>query len=404
MGPVPVETAMARSESVPLFGDWVAVTDGYTNANIQPQVSGYLVRQDYKEGSVVQKGQVLFEIDPRPFQAVLDQASAAVNQAKAQVGQNQAQVELQTINVNRDTPLAQAHAIAQSQLDNDQKAQQAAQASVAAAQASVGAAQAQVRSAELNLGFTRVRSLITGIAGQATTQVGNLVSPSTVLTAVSTVEPIKVYFSISEQEYLALSAQARAAGHRDLLSGGNAVPLQLTLANGDIYPHKGTIIFVDRSVSEQTGSIRVAAGFPNPGNLLRPGQFGRIKAQTTVVHDAILIPQRALNEVQGQFQVAVVGADNKIKLQPVQLGAQQGPDIVVTQGLKGGEQIVTEGMGKLRDGVPVAPEPEATAGNKPAPNGMSAPNANAETSGNPANAGSNQSGASSRVGAQTTAK
>ena len=404
MGPVPVETSVAQVKSVPLFGDWVAVTDGYVNANIQPQVSGYLIKQDYKEGSVVQKGQVLFEIDPRPFQAILDQANAAVGQARAQVGQTQAQVELQTINVNRDTPLAQARAIAQSQLDNDQKAQQAAQAGVAASQAAVTAAQAQVRQAELNVGFTKVRSLITGIAGQATTQVGNLVSPQTVLTAVSTVEPIKAYFSISEQEYLALSAQARASGKRDLLSSGNAVPLQLTLSNGTVYPHPGTIIFVDRSISAQTGAIRIAAGFPNPGNLLRPGQFGRIKAQTTVVHDAILIPQRALNEVQGQFQVAVVGADNKVKLQPVQLGAQQGQDIVVTSGLKGGEQIVTEGMGKLRDGVPVAPQPESAGGDKPAPNGMAAPGANADSSANPASAGSNQAGASSRVGAQTTTR
>ena len=361
-GPVPVATAMARVQSVPLFGDWVAQTDGFVNAQIQPQVSGYLIRQDYKEGSLVSKGQVLFEIDPRPFQAILDQAKAAVGQAQAAVGQAQAQVELQNINVKRDTPLAEAHAIAQSQLDNDTKQQQAQQASVAAAQAQVQAAQAQVRAAQLNVGFTQVRSLVSGIAGQATLQVGNLVNTSSVLTTVSQVSPIKVYFAISEQEYLALSSRVKAEGRKDLLSSGHAIPLQLTLANGEPYPHEGSIIFVDRSVSAQTGSLRIAASFPNPGNLLRPGQFGRIKAETDVKQDAVLIPQRAMAEVQGRFQVAVVEPGNKVKMVPVTPGAQVGSDIVIASGLKGGEQIVTEGLDKLQDGAPVSPQPDPAVG------------------------------------------
>jgi membrane fusion protein (multidrug efflux system) len=357
-GPVAVETTTARSESVPLYGDWVANTDGYVNAQIQPQVSGYLIRQDYKEGSVVAKDQVLFEIDPRPFQAVVDQAKASVAQAQAAVAQAQAQVQLQTINVNRDTPLAQAHAIAQSQLDNDLKQQQAQQASVEAAEAQVRAAQAQLQTAEINLGFTKVRSLISGIAGQATLQVGNLVSPTSILTSVSQVNPIKAYFSISEQEYLALSSAVRAGGHKDLLSSGNSIPLQLTLANGQVYPQKGNIIFVDRSVSAQTGSLRIAAGFPNVNNLLRPGQFGRIKAQVEMKRDAIVVPERALNEVQGSYQVAVVEPNNTIKLVPVTPGAQIGSNIVIASGLKGGEQVVTEGIDKIRDGSQVTAQPE----------------------------------------------
>jgi membrane fusion protein (multidrug efflux system) len=370
-GPVPVETAIATIQSVPLYGDWVATTDGFVNAQIQPQVSGYLIRQDYKEGSLVSKGQVLFEIDPRPFQATLDQAQAAVGQAQAAVAQAQAQVELYAINVKRDTPLAQAHAIAQSTLDNDTKQMQAEQAAVSSAQAQVASAQAQVRAAELNVGFTKVRSLVNGIAGQAALQVGNLVSTSSVLTSVSQVSPIKVFFSISEQEYLALSKQVRAAGRKDLLSSGSTIPLALTLSNGQLYPHPGSIIFVDRSVTAQTGSLLIAASFPNPGNLLRPGQFGRIKAETEIERDAVLVPQRAMSEAQGAFQVAVVQPGNTVKFVPVVPGAQMGSNIVIASGLKGGEQVVTEGLDKLQDGVPVSPQPaaagQAQPGNKPEP-------------------------------------
>jgi membrane fusion protein (multidrug efflux system) len=364
-----VQTTTAQIESVPLTGDWVAQTDGFVNAQIQPQVSGYLIKQDYKEGSVVAKDQVLFEIDPRPFQATLDQAQAAVAQAQAQVAQAQANVQLQQINVKRDTPLAQAHAIAQSTLDNDLKSEQADEAAVAQAQAQVQSAQAQVRTAQLNLGFTKVRSLISGIAGQAQLQVGSLVNTSSVLTSVSQVSPIKAYFSISEQEYLALSNQARTAGKHDLLSSGSAIPLNLTLANGEKYPHTGSIIFVDRSVSAQTGSLRIAASFPNPGNLLRPGQFGRIQAETQVERDAVVIPQRALNELQGSFQVGVVDAANSVHMVPVTLGPQVGSNIVVATGLKGGEQIVTEGIGKLQDGAKVSPQLVQTAAANPSQEG-----------------------------------
>jgi membrane fusion protein (multidrug efflux system) len=384
-GPVTVVTTIAQTRSVPLFGDWVANTDGFVNAQIQPQVSGYLIKQDYKEGSVVAKDQVLFEIDPRPFQAVVDQAKATIAQAQAAVAQAQAQVQLQTINVNRDTPLAAAHAIAQSQLDNDLKTQQAQQANVEAAEAQVRSAQAQLQTADINLGFTKVRSLVSGIAGQATLQVGNLVGPTSILTSVSQVNPIKAYFSISEQEYLALSSAARAGGHKDLLESGNTIPLQLTLSNGQVYPEKGKIIFVDRSVSAQTGALRVAAGFANANNLIRPGQFGRIKAQVEMKRDAILVPGRALNEVQGSYQVAVVQPNNTIKLVAVTPGAEVGSDIVIASGLKGGEQVVTEGIDKIRDGSPVTPQPQqapSLATESPAAPSSNKPNAAESASAN----------------------
>jgi membrane fusion protein (multidrug efflux system) len=285
---------------------------------------------------------VLFEIDPRPFQATLDQAEGQLAQAQAQLG-------LADINVKRDTPLAQAHAIAQSQLDNDvqQRANQ---------RAAVRGAEANVEQAQLNLGFTKVRSLVTGIAGQAQTQVGNLVGPAAILTSVSQVNPIKVYFSISEQEYLALSSRVKAGGKADLLSSGNAVPLELTLGNGNIYPYKGQIVFVDRQVNTQTGTIRIAGSFPNPQNLLRPGQFGRIKAETEVRHNALLVPQRAVNELQGSYQVAVVGPDDSVHIQNVALGPQLDTSWIITSGVKPNERVVTEGVSKLKDGMRVSPQ------------------------------------------------
>ncbi len=356
-GPLPVQVSTATRQDVPLVGEWVATTDGYVNAQIQPQVSGYLIRQDYKEGSEVHKGQVLFEIDPRPFQAIL-------NEAKASLAQAQAQLELAGINVKRDTPLAQAHAIAQSQLDNDIQTQAADKASVANTQAAVEAA-------ELNVGFTKVRSLIDGVAGQATLQVGNLVNASSVLTSVSQLNPIKVYFYISEQEYLSLSAQAKSRGKTDLLSSGNTIPLKLTLANNKVFPQTGHIIFVDRSVSAQTGSIRLAAQFANPGNLLRPGQFGRISAETSVLQNAVLVPQRAVSELQGMNQVIAVGPDYVAHIRTVQLGSQIGPNIVITSGLNAGEQVVTQGNDKVKDGIKVAPQPDTT----PAPTPSAGQNA-----------------------------
>jgi membrane fusion protein (multidrug efflux system) len=330
------------------------------NAQIQPQANGYLIRQDYREGSEVSKGQILFEIDPRPFQAALDQANGQLDQARGQVQQAQAQLGLAQINVNRDTPLAQAHAIAQSQLDNDIQQKAQTEASVKSAQASVSAAEAAVATAKLNLGFTEVRSLISGVAGQATTQVGNLVNTQSVLTSVSQLNPIKVYFSISDAEYLALTQQARHAGG-DLLKNASAIPLTLTLANGEPFPQKGRIAFVDRQMNPQTGSIRIAAAFPNPGNVLRPGQFGRVKAETELRHNALLIPQVAVFEFQGLHQVYLAGSDGKAHVATVNIGSQIGTNWLVESGISAGDKVILDNLQKLREGVPVNPHPAPVA-------------------------------------------
>jgi len=337
-----VTVVKAEQSNVPLTGEWVGTLDGYVNAQIQPQANGYLIRQDYREGSQVQDGQVLFEIDPRPFEAALEQA-------QGQLGQAQAQLALAQINVNRDTPLAEAHAIARSQLDNE--VQQKAQA-----EASVKTAEAAVATANLNLGFTKVRSLITGVAGQATTQVGNLVSTQSVLTSVSQLDPIKVYFSISDSEYLALTKRAGAGGS-DLLHGASNIPLTLTLSNGEVYPQKGHVVFVDRQLNSQTGAIRIAAAFPNPGNILRPGQFGRVKAETRILQNAILVPQVAVTEFQGQEQVYTVGANNTVHVNTVTLGSQYGNSWVVESGLASGSLVIIDNLQKIREGAPVSPQP-----------------------------------------------
>ncbi len=357
MGPMPVAVVTVGRSDVPLTGDWVGTMDGYVNTQIQPQVSGYLVRQLYKEGSQVAKGQVLFEIDPRPFQAAVDQAQGQVAQAQGSVGQAQAQQGLAQINVNRDTPLAEARAIAQSQLDNDKQSVLQQGASVRSAQAQVASAQASLATAKLNLGFTEVRSLIGGVAGQATTQVGNLVSPQSVLTSVSQLDPIKVYFSISDSEYLALTARAKqTGGGADLLHSARAVPLTLRLSNGQIYGQTGQIVFVDRQINQQTGAIRVAAAFPNPGNVLRPGQFGRVTAQTEIRHGVVLVPQVAVAELQGTEQVYTVGADNKVHVVNVMLGPQIGQNWIVNSGLPPGTQVILNNLQKLKEGAPVSPQ------------------------------------------------
>ncbi len=354
MGPMPVSVLPVQQADVALDGEWVGTLDGYVNAQIQPQVNGYLVKQTYKEGSAVAKGQVLFQIDPRPFQAALEQAQGQVGQAQGQLGQAQAQLGLTQINVNRDTPLAEQHAIATSQLDNDKQQALQAEAAVRQAQAQIAAAQASVATARLNLGFTQVRSLISGVAGQATVQVGNLVSQQSVLTSVSQLDPIKVYFSISDTEYLGLVKRAQA-GNGDLLKGSARLPLTLTLSNGTAYPHTGRVVFVDRQVNQQTGSIRIAAAFPNPGNVLRPGQFGRVRANTDVLHNALLVPQAAVQELQGEEQVYLAGPDNKVHVVNVKLGPQYGKDWVIASGLQAGERVIVDNLQKLRDGAPVSP-------------------------------------------------
>jgi membrane fusion protein (multidrug efflux system) len=351
---MPVTVVAVRPTDVPLTGEWVGTLDGNVNAQIQPQASGYLIKQDYREGTPVSKGQVLFEIDPRPFQAALDQAKGQLGQAKGQVLQAQAQLGLAQINVNRDIPLAQAHAIAQSQLDNEIQQKAQSEASVKSAQASVAAAEAAVENAQLNLGFTQVRSLISGVAGQATTQVGNLVNTQSILTSVSQLNPIRAYFSISDSEYLRLTQRTRQGGG-DLLKNASAIPLSLTLSNGEAFPLKGHIAFVDRQMNSQTGAIRIAAAFPNPGNILRPGQFGRIKADTEIRHDALLIPEVAVHEFQGLHQVYVVGPGGKAHVETVELGPQVGTNWLVEGGVVPGALVIIDNLQKLSEGAPVKP-------------------------------------------------
>ena len=353
---LPVSVVQLEASDVPVSNEWVGTLDGYVNAQIQPQAAGYLIRQTYREGAQVAKGQTLFEIDPRPFQAAVDQAKGQLAQAQGQVMQAQAQLGLAEINVKRDTPLAQARAIAQSQLDNDVQQKAQTEAAVQTAKASVAAAEASVENAQLNLGFTHVRSLISGVAGQATTQVGNLVNTQSVLTSVSQLNPIKVYFSISDAEYLALIRRAGKGGG-DMLKSETAIPLTLTLADGEVYPLKGKIAFVDRQMNAQTGAIRIAASFPNPNNVLRPGQFGRVRGETQLRHNAILLPQVAVQELQGLQQVYVAGDDNKAHLTTVELGPQIGANWLVEGGIAPGARVIVDNLQKLREGAPVNPHP-----------------------------------------------
>jgi membrane fusion protein (multidrug efflux system) len=337
-----VEVAPVMQKDVPIEGEWVGTLEGYVNAQIQPQVSGYLIRQDYQEGGFVRRGQVLFEIDPRPFQAALDQAKGQLAQAEAQ----RANADL---NVKRDVPEAEAHAIPQSQLDTDTQA-------LIGAKAAVEADQAAVEQAALNLGYTRVTSLIDGIAGINTVQVGNLVGPSTVLTAVSQVSPIKVYFPISEQEYLRM-ADGGSPGSVDWLTNASRIPLKLTLADGSAYPHPGRIIFADRQVNTQTGTIQIVGEFPNSRNLLRPGQYARVQAPTGSITGALLVPQAAVSQQQGTYQVTVIGADNRAQLRTVEVGPRVGTLWVITAGLKPGERVVAIGAEKAKEGELVSPTP-----------------------------------------------
>lgn len=339
-------------KDVPIYNEWVATLDGFDNAQIQPQVTGYIIAQTYREGSPVKKGQVLFEIDPRPFQAILDQAKAQLSQSQAQMGKTK-------LDVDRDTPLAKERAIAQSQLDNDIQAN-------LAALAAVKSAEAQVEQAQLNLDFTHVTSLLDGIAGLATVQIGNLVNPTAVLTSVSRVEPIKAYFPISEQTYMKFAKRINTSARRDDIEAPKDTPtLQLILADGTVYQHPGKILYTDRQIDVTTGSIRVASSFPNPENILRPGQFGRVRAATEQVNGALLVPQRAVNELQGMYQIAVVGEGNKVSIRSVKVGDRVGDQWIIQDGVKPGEMVITEGLQKVRDGSTVKPKEQAGAGSSP---------------------------------------
>ena len=364
---------------VPVHSEWVATLEGYTNAEIRPQVSGYLIKQNYKEGSLVSKDQVLFEIDPRPFQANLDRALGALAaargqvsrsradlaRAKAQLAEAEAQLGKSVIDVDRDTPLVEQKAIAKEKLDNELQAKKAAQASVESAQAAIESAQAAIESAQaevkadeaaveraqLDLGWTKITSLLNGVAGIAQVQMGNLVGPNSQLTSVSQLDPIKVYFPLSEQEYL--RAKHVSGEPIDVFDSSP----ELILADGTLYRHRGKILLTDRQVDTATGTIRLVAAFPNPGNVLRPGQYGRVRIQTSMKKGALLVPQSAVKEIQGGYQVALVTADKKASIRPVKAGEKVGTMWVIDDGLKLDDQVVVEGIANIKDGTPVAPKP-----------------------------------------------
>jgi membrane fusion protein (multidrug efflux system) len=382
--PAQVEVVQVEQRDVPIHAEWIGALDGMVNADIKAQVSGYLLRQRYTEGSFVRKGQLLFEIDPRPFEAALNQAQGRLSEAEGQLAQAngqqlQAQAQLAQakadkgkaqLDVNRLTPLAKEKAVTDQELDNatqsnlaaDAKVEAAqagvetAKASIVAAKATIESAKAGVATAQLNLGFTQILSPIDGVAGIAKAQVGNLVSPtSDPLTTVSTLDPIKVYFTLSEQEYLDYTRRNPGGRGKNVL-GGN---MELALADGSVYPQKGKFFVADRQVDPKTGSIKLAGVFPNPGNLLRPGQYGRVRAVTGVKDGALLVPQRAVTELQGGYRVAVVGADNKVSIRTVKVGERVGPQWIIEEGLQPGERVVAEGTQKVRPGSTVNPKPFA---------------------------------------------
>jgi membrane fusion protein, multidrug efflux system len=356
-----VEVVEVLQKDVPIWKEWIGTLDGLWNAQIRPQVTGYLLRQTYKDGAFVKKDQLLFEIDPRTFQAAVDQYKGQLANAEGLLASAQAnQVKTQN-DVNRYTPLAKEQAIPQQDLDTAIQVNLGAKAQVDAAKAQIEAAKGQLASAQLNLGFTRVLSLIDGIAGIAQGQLGDLVTPSTLLTTVSTVDPIKIYFPVSEREYLDYVKEHPDEDKRHLR-------LQLILANGLVYPHEGQTTLVDRQVEVKTGTLRVQGLFPNPGNVLRPGQYARVRTIIATRRGALLVPQKAVSELQGNYQVAVVGSDNKVQIRPVKVGEQVGTEWIIEQGLKPGERVVAEGVQKVRGGMTVNPKPlTTTAEAQPAP-------------------------------------
>ena len=329
---------------VAIYREWVAQLNGSVNAQISPKVSGYIIKRNYQEGYFVTKGQILFEIDARPLRASLDQAKAAVAGAVANLGNSK-------LNVARDTPLAQEKAIAQSQLDNDVQ-------TMKANQAALDAALAEQETAELNLAWTKVRSPIDGIAGVAAAQVGNLVGTSNVLTNVSQLDPIRAYFSISESDYLSIAPRLSLVVHGEASSAVlGATDAQFIQADGRPFASPGRFVLVGREINNTTGTIQFAAEFQNEGSILRPGGFGRVRIKIGTEKGALLIPQQAVNEVQGEYQVVVLSAENKAEFRSVEVGERSGNDWIVTKGLEPNERIVVEGFQRLRNGTPVAAKP-----------------------------------------------
>lgn len=355
--PPAVEFVEVTQKDVPITKEWVATLDGFVNAQIRAQVKGLLVRQSYTNGAVVRKGSALFEIDPRPFQAEVDKATANLDQTKANLQRAQAQLDKTELDVARYTPLAKESAISQQELDDAVQANLAAKAQVEQGKAAIEAARAAVEAAKLDLSFTKIVSPIDGVAAIATAQIGDFVSPpGEPLTTVSTVDPILVNFTASEQEYLNAMKQAAALGPQETAIL-HKLEWQLRLSDGSIYPHKGRFYALDRQVDVRTGSILVKVQFPNAGNVLRPGGFGNISTVVRTQKNALLVPQRAVNELQGGYLVAVIGTDNKVSIRPIKVGPKIDTTWIVEEGLKPGERVVAEGTQKVREGMEVRATP-----------------------------------------------
>ena len=340
--PPEVVVTSVLQRDVPIYFEWVGTTAGYVNAKIRSRVQGYLYARHYKEGAAIKAGDLMFTIDPREYQAALDQAMGNLAQAEANLGKTQ-------LDVARYTPLAKEGAISQQELDNAVQANQANKALVESARATV-------EQARLNLGWTKVTSPIDGIAGISVAQIGDLVTPNTELTTVSQVDPIKVYYPISEREYLHFARRIREIEQG---RAGERVPLELTLADGSVYPERGTFSLADRQVDLRTGTIIVQGLFPNPGNLLRPGQYAKIRVAAEMKKGALLVPQRAVQELQGTYRVAIVGLDNKVTMRVVKVGERVDNLWIIEEGLSPDERVVIEGLQKIRDGSLVNPKPAA---------------------------------------------
>lgn len=351
-----VQVLQVQQEDVPIYGEFIGTLDGLVNADVRAQVTGYLLKQGYEEGRFVKRGQLLFQIDPRPFQAALDQAQGQLAQAKAMLANAQAVQRRTELDVERYTPLVKEQAASQQDLDNAVQNNLAALATIETAKAQIKTYEASVETGKINLEFTRLVAPIDGVAGQAQLQVGALVSPgSGVVTSVSTLDPIKAYFTVSEPQYL--EWRKRFPTEISRWEADKKLHLQLILADGSIYPREGTFYFSDRQINETTGAIRLAGLFPNPNNILKPGGYAKVRAVVRTEERALLVPQRAVSELQGGYQVAILDADNKVTIRPVTVGPQIDRRWVIASGLSAGDRVVAEGVQKVRTGVKVNPKP-----------------------------------------------
>ena len=338
--PVDVQVTPVVQRDVPVMAEWIGTLEGSVNADIRPKVEGYLLRQFYKEGQFVRPNAPLFEIDPRQFRAALEQAQGAQARAEAQLAKA-------TKDVERFTPLAAQRAISQQELDNALAAERDARGGLAAAEAAV-------RQAALNLAWTRMTSPIEGIVGLAKAQMGDLVNPQTIMTTVSTVDPIRVTFGVSEREYMNRAASINRDNYATTERGPS---LELLLEDGTVFAQKGKAVLVDREVDVKTGTLTVRGFFPNPHNILRPGQYAKVRAELDVKPGALLVPQRAVSELQGGMRVAVVGADGKAEIRVVEPGARVGDLWVIEKGVKAGESVIVSGLQYIRAGTPVTAKP-----------------------------------------------